>query len=128
MLRLMQGGPMVRIRLPPALQRRVSCEPDFLGSDFRKGQVAMARLVTSSCTGTSRKLCGRSVVNWRASVHSAEAVIGATGYAIHRQMRVASGLNLDAQGSRGDVTGLVGLTQERYIPHLRGESPPVCPG
>ena len=62
-----------------SLQRRVSCEPDFLGSDFRKGQVAMARLVTSSCTGTSRKLCGRSVVNWRASVHSAEAVIGVTG-------------------------------------------------
>ena len=33
--------------------------------DFRKGQV----VVTSSCTGASRKLCGRSVVNWRASVH-----------------------------------------------------------
>jgi hypothetical protein len=47
--------------------------------DFRKGQVAMAHLVTSSCTGASRKLCGRSVVNWRASVHSAEAVIGVTG-------------------------------------------------
>ena len=47
------------------LQRGVSCEPDLLGSDFRKGQVAMARLVTSSCTGPSRKLCGRSVVNWR---------------------------------------------------------------
>src|ERR1700726_4238982 len=59
---------------------QVSCEPDFFGSDFRKGQVAMARLVTSSCTGASRKLCGRSVVNWRASVHSgrrAEALANA---------------------------------------------------
>ena len=36
----------------------------------------MARLVTSSCPGASRKLCGRSVVNRCASVHSAEAVIG----------------------------------------------------
>ena len=40
---------------------QVASEPDFPGSDFRKGQVAMARLVTSSCTGASRKLCGRSV-------------------------------------------------------------------
>src|SRR5258707_15248804 len=68
-----------------SLQRRVSCEPDFLGSDFRKGQVAMARLVTSSCTGASRKLCGRSVVNWRASVHSgrrAEALANAEEAAV----------------------------------------------
>jgi hypothetical protein len=56
----------------------------------------MARLVTSSCTGASRKLCGRCVMNWRASVHSAEAVIGVTGQAIHRQMGIASGLNLAA--------------------------------
>ena len=39
----------------------------------------MARLVTSSYTGTIRKLCGRSAVNWRASVHSAEAVVRVTG-------------------------------------------------
>jgi hypothetical protein len=63
----------------PAPSSGESCEPDFLGSDFREGQVAMARLVTSSCTGASHKLCGRSVVNWGASVHSTEAVIGVTG-------------------------------------------------
>ena len=28
-----------------SLQRRVSCEPDFLGSDFRKGQVARPFLI-----------------------------------------------------------------------------------
>src|ERR1700730_2816288 len=32
---------------------QVASEPDFPGSNFRKGQVAMARLVTSSCTGAS---------------------------------------------------------------------------
>src|SRR6202035_5040448 len=36
---------------PISLQRRVSCEPDFLSSDFRKGQVAMARLVTVTRRG-----------------------------------------------------------------------------
>jgi hypothetical protein len=88
-----------------SLQRRVSCEPDFLGSDFRKGQVAMARLVTSSCTGASRKLCGRSVVNWRASVHSgrrAEALANAEEAAL----RLTTGsagfflLALDANAER----------------------------
>src|SRR4051794_10159502 len=37
---------------PRPLPRRVWCDPDFLGSDFRKGQVAMARLVTAQDTPT----------------------------------------------------------------------------
>ena len=65
----------------------------------------MARLVTSSCTGASRKLCGRSVVNWRASVHSgrrAEALANAEEAAL----RLTTGsagfflLALDANAER----------------------------
>jgi len=36
------------------LQRGVSCEPDFLASDFRKGQVATARLALSRKPGRKR--------------------------------------------------------------------------
>ena len=70
------GGPRVRIS-PSSGESRANLTSS--AQILEKARSPMARLVTSSCTGTSRKLCGRSVVNWRASVHSAEAVIGVTG-------------------------------------------------